>query len=190
MRLSPLVTSKLSINYFNMLEDKLNKKHNYRYTYADSIYTSAKAPFTVTCREHGNFTTTISNHLSKGTNCPKCVGGIAYDTNWFIEKTLSKFGNKFSFEYTNYMNSTTPVTVNCDIHGPIKVFQQTFFNNSQGCSECSCPTITSENIRKRFIEVHGNEYGYLAVNYINMHTKVEIFCNTFHLQQLLQYYWI
>ena len=47
--------------------------HGARYTYESVHYVDCEASTLVTCRQHGTFTITPSNHLS-GKGCPKCAG--------------------------------------------------------------------------------------------------------------------
>ena len=67
-----------------------NKVHNNCYTYENSIYKSNSTLLTITCKTHGDFLQTPSNHL-QGKGCKLC----AKETNAFSKKGFSKVaGNK------------------------------------------------------------------------------------------------
>ena len=52
--------------------NKANKKHNYRYSYSNTIYKKTDIKIEIICSEHGSFFMTPHNHL-KGQNCPVCL---------------------------------------------------------------------------------------------------------------------
>jgi len=45
--------------------------HGDKYDYTKSVYISNKSKITITCKEHGDFTQVVNNHL-RGAGCPKC----------------------------------------------------------------------------------------------------------------------
>ena len=51
---------------------KVNKVHNNKYSYLDTVYNGAKEQVEVTCNAHGNFTQKAQSHL-RGVGCPKCA---------------------------------------------------------------------------------------------------------------------
>ena len=40
--------------------------------------------------------------------------------NRFIEKAISKFGDKFKYDKVDYINSSTKIIITCPIHGDFK----------------------------------------------------------------------
>lgn len=106
---------------------------------------------------------------------------MAKTTENFIQDARKIHGNKYNYSKVEYINSTTKITITCPIHGD---FEQTPHNHlrKRGCPQCG----REQSEKKRrlglsgFIEqaqkVHGNEYDYSKVEYINNCTKVTIIC--------------
>jgi len=53
--------------------DKANKKHNNLYTYDFCNYNSMKEHVIITCKDHGNFTQSPTQHLHHGAGCHICA---------------------------------------------------------------------------------------------------------------------
>jgi very-short-patch-repair endonuclease len=100
----------------------------------------------------------------------------------FISKAKKIHGDKYNYDDVNYVNSATPVQINCPKHGP---FMQSPNNHmsGKGCKECG-----TESNRKRFSsnknefvkkskEIHGDKYDYSQVDYVNSQTPVKIICH-------------
>lgn len=102
-------------------------------------------------------------------------------TQSFIEKAVQIHGDKYDYSKVEYINSKTKVCIICPEHGE---FWQVPASHLQkrGCPICS-------NIKKKlakiddknsFIEkakkIHGDEYDYSKVEYIDSYTKVCIIC--------------
>lgn len=52
--------------------EKAKTVHNNRYIYSKSVYKNSKTVLTVTCRIHGDFQQTPSNHVDHKKGCNKC----------------------------------------------------------------------------------------------------------------------
>lgn len=57
--------------------------------------------------------------------------------NEFIEKSKTKFGEKFNYEKLNYIDSKTKVTLICPIHGEFSITPHAHLLSPTGCQECS-----------------------------------------------------
>ena len=101
----------------------------------------------------------------------------------FIQECKRKFCNKFSYEKTKYINSTTKVTITCKKHGDFEILPWAFLKSKYGCQLCAK---SHRNDKKRyttegFIEsakkIHGNKYDYSKTVYNGSHNnKVIITC--------------
>ena len=99
----------------------------------------------------------------------------------FVKKAKEVHGDKYDYSKVEYINRNTKVCIICPIHGE---FWQTPDNHFKGQKCPLCANIirgdTFRNNKDDFIkkakEVHGNEYDYSKVNYINNRTKVCIIC--------------
>lgn len=72
-------------------------------------------------------------------------------TEEFIEKSVKKWGNKFDYSKTVYVNSKTRVTIGCPIHGDIQVLPESHTMDrprNTGCPKCG----SSESIKNRTIQ--------------------------------------
>ena len=100
----------------------------------------------------------------------------------FIEKAIKRHGNKYDYSKVEYINSNTKVCIICPEHGE---FWQTPQAHVRGncCPKCALEnrTLNTRSSVEEFIEkareIHGDEYDYSKVNYINARTKVCIVCS-------------
>lgn len=100
--------------------------------------------------------------------------GKKLTTSEFVEKVRQVHGNRYDYSKVVYINSKTPVTILCPIHGE---FEQASIYHTQGsgCPKCAHVLTTGEFIQKAR-KIHGNKYNYDKVNYVNNETKVTIIC--------------
>lgn len=118
-----------------LTKEELIKKfetiHNNEYIY-NIDYSNLLTPIEVTCKIHGNFTTTPNTHLYKGNKCPKCKIEKRSKNNINIKKDkvlvkkeqfLEKIKNKpYDYSLCVFIDNTTPIKIICKEHG---VFVQT-----------------------------------------------------------------
>lgn len=146
-----------------------------RYDYSNTEYTNARQQLTVVCRRHGPFKLFPHEHLN-GRGCPACLNNER-----FIEKARAVHGNKYDYSSTEYQSIDEPVTITCHIHGD---FTQTPHAHlrGRGCPACGVESRTAlkRNTTEGFIadaiRVHGDEYDYSRVHYVNCDERVEIIC--------------
>ena len=105
-----------------------------------------------------------------------------YTTDIFIRKAQSVHGDKYDYTKVNYIDSHTKVEIICPRHG-------SFFQNPHshllgiGCAKCGHEYVSIKNrsTAEEFIikarQIHGNEYNYDKVNYVNSKTPVCIICS-------------
>jgi hypothetical protein len=63
------------------LEDfvkRANEVHNSFYDYSKFTYVNARTPSTIICPDHGEFSTTMDNHVNKSSGCPVCKKHHSY----------------------------------------------------------------------------------------------------------------
>ena len=99
----------------------------------------------------------------------------------FIKRAKKIHGSKYNYDTVCYHGMHTKVHIVCLKHG---VFFQTPHNHLKGRG---CPKCSGEYLRNKFSKsrdsfvceakkIHGENYDYSEVNYVNAHTKVKIFC--------------
>lgn len=120
------------------LED-CNKVHNFKYTYDDVEYINAHTKVRVSCPVHGTFHIAPYSHR-QGQGCMKC--GIAtrshkntLTSEQFLMKSGAVHGNKYIYDYVDYVKSTIKVQIVCPHHGPF-MQRPTQHMTGEGCPEC------------------------------------------------------
>lgn len=95
----------------------------------------------------------------------------------FIERATKIHGSKYSYECSEYVNSSTKVKIMCHEHG---LFEQKAHQHLLGnrCKKCSngARRLSQEDFIARSTEIHKGKYSYERVKYINCLTDVEIIC--------------
>lgn len=103
-------------------------------------------------------------------------------TEEFINKAISKHGDKYEYSKVVYTRSTDKVTIVCKAHGE---FLQTPHKHNQGdgCPKCGIERIkekaagTLHNFLDRATKKHGTTYDYSKVVYTTAKSKVTIICS-------------
>jgi len=151
-------------------------KHGNKWDYSKVIYNGYKNKIIITCREHGDFEQTASDHLS-GCGCPKCDPTKKLTREEFIEKSLLVHGYKWNYSKVIYgKDNYDLVEIICKEHGSFK--QRPWAHlRGQGCPRCvNNKIITTEEFIKRSIEKHGNKWDYSKTEYIGRRKQVSIIC--------------
>lgn len=132
--------------------ERARKVHGDRYDYKNVLtqYTAMNCPVDITCKEHGIFTTTMGNHISCKTHCPKCssIKGNAKKRTPIstrIERMKEAHGGRY--EYPNLIDDTNvhdKIKIICPVHGEFKQQMQVHLQG-WGCSKCSVATSKGED---------------------------------------------
>jgi hypothetical protein len=163
---------------------KAKEVHGDAYDYSLVEYVNNTTKIKIKCLEGHIFTQIPQSHLS-GHGCPICGGNKKITTEEFITRAKNVYGDKFDLSQTKYVNSDTKVNIICSKHGEIFIYPLDFLKGN-GCPKCNLEKIgdskrsnTQEFIEKA-INIHGNEYDYSKVDYINSKTNVCIICSQGH----------
>lgn len=129
--------------------DKANKIHNFKYDYSlIKEYLNNKAYYPVICHEkdsegneHGAFLTTFSRHINRYQGCPKCKSEhlrqlFSLTKEEFVQRCKILFGNKYTFDKTEYVNMNSEVIITCPIHGDFEMILENLLKG-HGCPKCS-----------------------------------------------------
>lgn len=93
--------------------EKAILKHGEKYSYPAFEFKNSKEKITIICPEHGEFKQNLYAHL-KGQGCPLCsCKRHGYNTEKFIAEAKEKFGDKFDYSKTEYVNKRTKVCITC-----------------------------------------------------------------------------
>jgi hypothetical protein len=155
---------------------KAREVHGDRYDYSLVDYVSNRTKVKIICSEHGMFEKTPSNHLN-GQGCKHCSGKAKGTTETFIAKAKEVHGDRYNYSLVEYVNNAAKVKIICSEHG---VFEQKPNNHlkGRGCRHCAgIAKGTTEAFIAKAKEVHGDNYDYRLVDYVNAYTKVKIICS-------------
>lgn len=104
--------------------------------------------------------------------------GAKKTTKQFIQDAIQIHENEYNYSKVNYIHSKTKIIIICKTHGE---FEQKPNDHLQGkgCSKCyGNVKYTTNGFITQSIKIHGNEYDYSKVNYVNTKTKIKIICKT------------
>lgn len=108
--------------------------------------------------------------------------GKAEDT---VARILTRFkeahGDKYDYSASIYINSTTPISIRCQVHGEFLQLPNNHYSG-KGCYECGKHTtaykltLNEKDVFSRFKSIHGDQYCYSRAIYTGYHSKVIILC--------------
>jgi hypothetical protein len=162
--------------------------HGTLYDYSESKYTNNHTKIIIKCLIHNLFSQRPAGHLS-GSGCEQCGRKTAgknnkarLTTEQYIQRCQEIHGReRYDYSETVYTNNRGKVKIICRRHS--QFIQQANVHYRSECPKCSLedaehPGIlyTKEEFIKKAKEVHGDQYGYDRVIYVNSGTYVEIIC--------------
>jgi very-short-patch-repair endonuclease len=153
---------------------KAKEKHGNKYDYSRVEYINAKTKVKIICSEHGIFEQQPTHH-TQGKGCPKCVGKNK-TTEEFIQEAKTIHGNKYDYSKVDYQKSYEKVKIICFQHGE---FEQRSIEHLRGtgCPKCAGNIkLTKSEFITKAKGIHGNQYDYSQVEYVNIDRKVKILC--------------
>jgi len=102
-------------------------------------------------------------------------------TQEFVKRSREKFGKKYGYEKTKYVNNRTHVIITCIKHGDVKMHP---FSHMEGCGCSSCSRelngMSHKYTTKEFVakakSIYGEKYDYSHVVYEHSLKKVTVVC--------------
>ena len=167
--------------------DKAKLVHVEKYDYSLIEYVDSRTKVKIICKEdgHGIFEQNPTSHL-QGIGCPKCgivstLEKLNLGVDGFVQRSNLVHNNFYGYEKVEYVNSTTYVIIKCPVHGDFTQIPASHLSGT-GCPQCG-NIKQGDVLRKtkaKFIEeaelVHGDEYDYSLVEYVDTHTNISIIC--------------
>jgi hypothetical protein len=150
--------------------------HGDKYDYSKVNYQGNKTKIKIICSEHGEFDQIPDNHL-KGKGCRYCGGTSKLDSKLFIIKAKKVHGDKYNYSKVDYIDSKTKINIICSEHGEFSILPNNHLCKCQGCLRCLNRVFDTKSFIKKAKEIHGNNYDYANVNFINMNELIDISCN-------------
>ena len=120
--------------------DKGKETHGDWYDYSKVDYMNSSEKVIIICPEHGEFLQTPNSHRKSG--CMGCgrlltENALTYDHDTLLQKCKDKFGDKFTYDFTGYKNSTSKVKIIYPEHGVFKNTVSQHISSDYGCTSCS-----------------------------------------------------
>jgi Zn ribbon nucleic-acid-binding protein len=166
---------------------KARKIHGDAYIYDKVKYVNNSTKITIICRLHGEFMQTPSLHITKKNGCKECgikqrSVGRSLTKEQFIEKSKIIHGDKYDYSEVQYINNHTKIKIGCKKHG-IYLTTPNQHLRSQICPQCSTENRSSNNKLKtteeyinEAISVHGNDFDYSKIVYVNDRSDIIVIC--------------
>jgi len=117
--------------------------HGNTYKYKESTYTNSTNKMIIICPIHGEYEQSPQVHL-RGCGCTHCRSdkiskSKTEDTEYFINKSKSIYGDRYSYENTVYVDALSPIIVTCRQHGDFEILKSASHLSTKrvGCPECS-----------------------------------------------------
>lgn len=123
----------LSIN--PTLSKEWDYKLNYPLTPSMVLPKSSKKVFWK-CSKCGHIWESLISSRNKGYGCPKCAKRQHYTTKEWIEAAKRIHGTKYDYTKSIYINSKTPITITCKIHGDFHQLPSEHLQG-KGCKYCA-----------------------------------------------------
>ena len=98
---------------------------------------------------------------------------------WFVEKAKSVHGDKYDYSNVAYIDNRTHVTITCRKCGNVfKIIPFNHFDGS-GCRPCAHANLrkSADDFLKQARQIHGEDYDYSGMKYVDTKTKINIKCN-------------
>lgn len=155
--------------------------HGDKYDYSLVEYAGFNIKVKIICPIHETFKQTPEKHL-RGCGCKLCsIEKQKNNTEDFIKRSKSIWGDKYDYRFAKYINSKTKIKLICNDCG--KTIEQLPNNNYNfNCYFCSYIERANNNrkTREKFIldanKVHNNKYDYSKTVYVSDSSKVKIIC--------------
>lgn len=165
------------------------KVHGEMYDYSRVVYVRSNDKVEIVCREHGSFMQSPSKHVSSARGCPGCGAARQGATKElgvqvFLERAISKHGNKYEYDLSTYRLTTIPMKIKCKFHGWFSCEPQYHVKSDTGCRRCSIEINSQAKSygTDTFIEkarlAHGDRYSYDITEFKRSGLKVKIICKT------------
>ena len=109
--------------------------HGDRYSYHKVIYEGSHKDVTISCKIHGDFNQSPTNHL-RGKGCGEChIESTRMVFQDFINKCNSVHNFKYDYDLLVYKNMRADILIKCREHGNFKQRAKNHLDG-QGCPKC------------------------------------------------------
>jgi hypothetical protein len=161
---------------------KAQEKFVHKYDYSKVNYTGSYDSITISCPDHGEFTTNPAVHLHSLIGCSKCADieiGLKQrlTQDQVIAKARAIHGDKYDYSKVNYTTTQNKITIICPDHGEFEMQANEHINSDQsGCVFCSRSTIHPDDFIQDCISLHGDKYDLSQIEYTGYHEYITPIC--------------
>ena len=171
--------------------NKAKGLHGDKYDYSSSLYINATKNIQISCIKHKTtFYQTSNNHFKSKFPCEDCksehLRSISSDgIDGFIEKMISKHGNVFNYNNTNYLNAKTKIVITCKKCSNTIESEPYTLINGKGCPHCYKSNQRTLFCKEKLLEI--NRYikklggDCLSTEYKNNEENLEFKCKKGHI---------
>ena len=179
-----LATERTRIKFEKIFIEESQQIHNNIYGYDKVKYVNGHTPVEIYCNIHKEYFWQRPDIHKKATGCQKCsaikrANDNRRTTAEYIAEAEGVHGiGTYGYDKVEYTGANDYVMIKCPKHGYFKQRAQGHLLG-KGCLACSGrEKLTKEIFIARAEKIHGiGTYNYDAVDYINIDTKVKIWCN-------------
>ena len=162
---------------------KAFEKHGNNYDYSQVNYINSQIKIIIKCNTFEYIFEQQPNSHLQGCGCDKCAHRINHDnqkltTNNIIIRAKEVHNDIYDYSNINYVNSHTPIDINC------KICKNTFvqlysnhINQKQGCPFCSGRYMDTDIFINNAKKIHNDEFNYDKVKYEKSNIPINIICN-------------
>jgi hypothetical protein len=169
----------------NKFINEANIKHDNKYDYSKSLYTSATDNIIICCLSHGDFEQTPNRHLG-GAGCRKCgidktKEKLIIPWNEYRDNLNIIHDNKYNYSKVIWKGVDINIIVICPKHGDFEI-RPASHKRGKGCQKCSTENkiqynkLNNEIFINKSNDIWNNLYDYSKINYIDSLNKVIIIC--------------
>ena len=177
---------KLSVKSFrDKVIERFKNHHHLNFDITNYVNSSSKVDFS--CSYHG-IISIYPNELLRSNGCPKCSKENKKHPWLYWEKNYKDVhGDLFKYHPEKYVNSKTPMPIDCKIHG---TFMQTPANHKlHGCPKCSIhkrgidKRLNFNDFKEKCEKINPDKFEFIDENYQGYNYRIGIKCkkcrNTF-----------
>lgn len=168
-------------------KNKFNYKYQGRYLFKDDDFISISDKINIYCIKHNEYFTQKPKDSLVGLGCKRCTkekasAALTLNLDEFEAKVMSAYNNKPNFKIKSYINMSTSVLINCEVHGEVSVHPTTLIRG-KGCPKCSMESVTlkmlkrnlTNNINKATILFNG-KYDYSYGTFLGVTKPYKMIC--------------
>jgi len=156
--------------------------HKGMFDYSLTNYINSGHKVTVICERGHKVEQNPNDHL-RGIGCKIChrkkLGDkVRRPLQEVVEQLTSLYGDRYKFDFTDYVNTGSIITISCKDHGSKKFRVQGLLNGYE-CTECKGTKpgkLTLDYFLRQVKKVHGTFYSYKRVSLNGCKNKITIGC--------------